>query len=276
MLLASNGVRVWRETEASGINIILNHPAVRPWIADLAEGEIDLSMLVADQNNYLLMGEHGAFFLRLIMDGTYEAHAQVLPAGRGRWARNFTAAGLDWMFGRSNAWEIVARVPGGHIASQALVQGMGFRKEFVSPVPCRFRERQVPATSWRISIHEWVSRSADLLEKGKTICGSLNMNAFGLGTGVPFLTKDDYLAQVVATFVDLVKSGLIIKAAYFYNRWALLARHTPISVVSVDPPLFHMEGVGNLVVHGDKMEIVIVFRETFVETSNMGRAVSSV
>lgn len=276
MLLASNGVRVWRETEASGINIILNHPEVRPWIADLAEGEIDLSMLVADQNNYLLMGEHGAFFLRLIMEGTYEAHAQVLPAGRGRWARNFTAAGLDWMFGRSNAWEIVARVPGGHIASQALVQGMGFRKEFVSPVPCRFRERQVPATSWRISIHEWVSRSADLLEKGKTICGFLNMDAFGLGTGVPFLTKDDYLAQVVATFVDLVKSGLIIKAAYFYNRWALLARHTPISVVSVDSPLFHMEGVGNLVVHGDKMEIVIVSRETFVETSNMGRAVSSV
>lgn len=276
MLLASNGVRVWRETEASGINIILNHPEVRPWIADLAEGEIDLSMLVADQNNYLLMGEHGAFFLRLIMDGTYEAHAQVLPAGRGRWARNFTAAGLDWMFGRSNAWEIVARVPGGHIASQALVQGMGFRKEFVSPVPCRFRERQVPATSWRISIHEWVSRSADLLEKGKTICGFLNMDAFGLGTGVPFLTKDDYLAQVVATFVDLVKSGLTIKAAYFYNRWALLARHTPISVVSVDPPLFHMEGVGNLVVHADKMEIVIVSREAFVETSNMGRAVSSV
>ncbi len=276
MLLASNGVRVWRETEASGINIILNHPEVRPWIADLAEGEIDLSMLVADQNNYLLMGEHGAFFLRLIMEGTYEAHAQVLPAGRGRWARNFTAAGLDWMFGRSNAWEIVARVPGGHIASQALVQGMGFRKEFVSPVPCRFRERQVPATSWRISIHEWVSRSADLLEKGKTICGFLNMDAFGLGTGVPFLTKDDYLAQVVATFVDLVKSGLTIKAAYFYNRWALLARHTPISVVSVDPPLFHMEGVGNLVVHADKMEIVIVSREAFVETSNMGRAVSSV
>ena len=44
--LLKSDLRIWREMDAIGVNIILNNPEVRPWVADIGEGVIDISDMV--------------------------------------------------------------------------------------------------------------------------------------------------------------------------------------------------------------------------------------
>ncbi len=239
-LLASD-VRVWREHDARGVNVILNHPEVRPWVADTGAGDIDLTPAVENQNNILLMGEHGAIFWQFIMPGTYECHTQVLPAGRGPWAHKFAIAVLDWMFTRSNAWEATTRVPRGHIAALALAKSVGFEEEFVAMDPCRFRGRLVPATTLTLSIHKWMSRSAGYATMGSLLHQQMATEALRLGIAVPSHADDLHHDQVAGASIEMVRHGLTVKGIHFYNRWAALSRHRMISLVSSEPLVVQMD-----------------------------------
>lgn len=253
--LMKSDVRVWRETDAGGVNAILNHPEVRPWVADIGEGKIDLSASVDNLDNVLLMGEHGAIFFVFILPGTYECHTQILPSGRGPWAAKFAISVLDWMFSRSNAWEVTTRVPAGHIGALALARSVGFRHEFTSMEPCRFRGKVVSASILRLSIHEWVARSAFYFEQGQKLHRQMAEEALRLKISTPPHEDDDYHNQIAGCAIELARNGLMTKAIYAYNRWSVLARHRPISVVSSEPPIIQMD-IGQMRIKETSIEIV--------------------
>ena len=239
-LLESN-VRVWREHDAAGINLILNHPDVRPWIADLEIGEVDLSPQVADTNNVLLMGEHGAVFFICFLPGIYECHTQILPKGRGPWAHKFAIAVLDWMFACSNAWEVTTRVPAGHLGALTLTRSVGFQYEFTSMEPCLFRGKTVKASIWRLPMQDWVGRSALYLKLGQKLHDQMTQEALRLCIQGRPHEEDEFHNQVAGVSIELVRNGQIRKGAVFYNRWAALARHRTIGVLSTEPPVIQMD-----------------------------------
>ena len=89
--------KVWRVHDVGRINEILNHPRVRPWVADAGEGAIDLAAQAESENVAIVLGEHGGFVVWNYGGGCWEVHTQVLPEGRGRWA-----TGLRPKAGRSS------------------------------------------------------------------------------------------------------------------------------------------------------------------------------
>lgn len=50
---------VVRESDATRINAVLNHDAVRPWVLMPGQEALDLSAFVADPHNVVLMTEDG-------------------------------------------------------------------------------------------------------------------------------------------------------------------------------------------------------------------------
>lgn len=252
--LQRSDVRVWRETDAKGINLILNHPEVRPWVAEFGEGVIDITPAVENLDNILLMGEHGAIFFFNILPGTYECHTQILPSGRGEWSSKFAVAVLDWMFSKSNAWEVTTRVPAGHIGALALAKGVGFRHEFTSMEPCLFMGKTVTASILRVSIHDWLARSAHFFDLGEALHKQMASEATRLGITTPPHAEDIFHDQVAGCAIELARNGLMTKALYLYNRWSVLARHRLISMVSMDPPVIRMD-IGDMHIKETGIEI---------------------
>ena len=247
-------IEITRATDAARANEILNDPSVRPFIAETPDGPIDISAQAADPNNYLLVGEYGLALFRPVILGSYEVHSASLRAGRGEWTLQFARACLDWMFSRSNAWEILTRVPAGHLPALALTKACGYVWEFESPNPCLFRGRKVGAATWRLSIHDWVARSAHFLEIGEWLHKRLAEEATKLGVKEPPHPDEAHHSRVAGAALEMARHGQVLKSVFYYSRWSALARHGSVSLVSVDPPVLKMD-IGFLHLRGDDIEV---------------------
>jgi len=208
-----------RTTDATEINRIFNHPAVRPFAVEATEKEVDLSSAVANPVNVSLVGEHGAVVFFKYCDGIYEAHANAVPEGRGEWMRAFTAMALDYVFCATDAVEVLTRVPEGNLASKTLAMMVGMRPQFEQP-DCSFRGKTVPVTVHSLSLQEWATR-VDMREVGRQFLSQVGVAP----------VNDDHL-NIVGIACNMLGCLNIRKAVVWINRWALVTRQPTISLVS--------------------------------------------
>jgi RimJ/RimL family protein N-acetyltransferase len=123
-----------RAFDAGFANAVLNHESVYSWVrGPHAEGRLDLSPLVADQRNLLLVGEHGIAIFAYRVPCVYEWHAAVRPEGHGRWALEAARAALDYVFRETDAVAILAAVPEDNKAARYIVRTLGFGLKQVLP-----------------------------------------------------------------------------------------------------------------------------------------------
>lgn len=238
-------MKVERHLIATRINEILNNPLVRPDIASLPDGSVDVSTQVADLDNILLVGDFGCCFFLYVMPGVFEVHSACLPEGRGSWMKDFVNSVLQWMFTRSNAWEITTRIPHGHIAAKALAVGAGFRLEFTREDQCLFRGEKVHIDIYRLDLMDWVERSEWALEAGAAFHDQLHTEAKRLAIITPAHEDDPQHNRVAGAAIEMVRNGQVVKGALFYERWRYLARHAAITIVSETPPVIGMD-IGHL------------------------------
>jgi len=85
-----------RSFDTGRINAVINHPAVRPFVGPISYGEVDVAPVVAKQEDWFLMGDHGGFLLSWSAPKVREVHTFVLPEGRGRWAAEARAEMLAY------------------------------------------------------------------------------------------------------------------------------------------------------------------------------------
>lgn len=220
-----------RTTDAAAINAILNHPAVRPTVADVTDGPLDVSDRVSNPDNVSLVGEYGAIVFFKYCDGIYEVHTQILPEGRGKWACQFAQECLRYMFTSTDCIEVITRVPQGHIGAKALTEMMGFRLQFTTPPECRFRGELVPAYVYSLTLQEWFPRAPGLEECGEHFHLWLNKQ---VGDGEPH-GFDPGHNRVVGLALGMAAAGQIRKAVVFYNTRAVAARHATITLLTEDP-----------------------------------------
>lgn len=243
-------IQVRRETTAERINAILNNEVVRPWVADASDGVLDVTPKVSDQNNFLLMGEgnFGAVFFLKLMPGIYEAHTQVVPEARGGWTKQLTEACVHWMFTRTDAYEILTRVPEGHIAARAAALQQGLRYEFTRPDECRFRGRLVDVHVHSFRVQDWIPVAPNLIERGQWFHIRLNEEARRLGIKTPAHTDDENHNRYVGASLEMCENGQAVKGVILYNRWAIVSRHKPVRLLTEDPVSICMDiGVLRLV-----------------------------
>lgn len=218
------------QTSADFANAVLNHPAVRPDVADVADGAIDLTRALDERKCLVLGGQHGIFVVTCIAAGIWEVHTAILPEGRGAWAREFAQKGASYMFHATDAAEILTRVPQGHDGAERLTKYMGFRYQFTSPPECLFRGEKVPCHIWSLSIQDWSLSAPGAEERGARFHEWLNRSL----SGQPHFPDRDH-NRIVGIAIEMIAAGQVMKGIVFYNRWAISVRHSPISLVGEAP-----------------------------------------
>ena len=173
------------------LNTIVNHPDVLSTFTDAQH--LDMRPLAQDPHSIVLCGdppEVGAFLFFCIVNGVGESHGAVLPEGRGPWAKDLAENCIYEMFTTTDCVEIMTRVPEGHVATSALVRGLGFKKRWERP-EIKFRGKLVPFSVWSLVMQDW--------------------------------WPADYDTQKLI-LKDMHEEGPPGKAANWYSRWAHLSR----------------------------------------------------
>lgn len=232
---------ITREYSAERINYVLNHPDVRPWVADESEGILDISRQVENKRNVLLMGEYGGCFFAKLTTTMYEVHTQVLPEGRGAWLKDFLRAVRHYIFTRTDAVEVVTRVPLGHLGAKHAAKYVGMKHEFTRPDGCKFKGEILPVEIYSERIQDWASEAPYLVEKGQWLHDRMHEAGEIAGiTEVPHDDDENHNRYVGAT-LEMVYGGQCEKAVAFYNRWALMSRHATIELLSASPPVIKFD-----------------------------------
>lgn len=115
-----------RSFDGDKLNAIINNPKVRPDIGGDGESYLDLSGIVADEKNILLLGKAGGFLCTWCAPDTYEVHTFIMPEGRGPDAFALANEGRDWMEanGATHLW---TRVNQDHRHTRLFTLKAGFR-----------------------------------------------------------------------------------------------------------------------------------------------------
>lgn len=217
-----------RELDAARINAVLNHPAVRPWVAGAEDGVLDATGALRRDSTYLLMGEFGGCMFCALQPGVYEVHTQVLPTGRGDWTRQMTKDAVHWLFTRTDCYEIVTRVPRGHIGAKAATMQVGMKYEFTAE-KCLFRGKSVEMDVYGFRIQDWARDAVYLGDFGQKFHVFLESEAARLGITEPIHENYEAHNQYLGAGLEMFLSGNTKKAVAFYNRWASVARHRVVS-----------------------------------------------
>lgn len=226
---------VTREFDAKRLNEIVNDPAVYPWVKGNIEGEIDLTSVVADPANVLLMGEHGALLFMQLQPGLFEVHTQILPVGRGQWAVNFATACIFWVFCRTTCFELLTRCPHGNLGARALARCVGGKKLFTNPRGWMKDGKTIPADIFGITIQDWLLTASGLEERGHWFHERLMAEYRKLGRKEAPHPDDDTHDRYVGMACEMFLGGQPQKAVLMYGRWAAMADYAPIELMSLDP-----------------------------------------
>lgn len=89
-----------RETDATLVNRIANHPSVLPHFDLAGTGALDFAECVAASDQYVVLSDGAACccLLEWSAPGVWQAHTMMLPGVRGRDAIEAAKAMSAWMF----------------------------------------------------------------------------------------------------------------------------------------------------------------------------------
>jgi hypothetical protein len=236
--------RLRRTFDASGFNAVANHCDVKPWLL-APDGEIDLSLVICNPSNYALWCDGGGFILVRHEAGIYEVHSLFEPEARGH-SIAAMRAGFEYMFERTDADEILTKVPDGNRAALAFAKKAGFREVF----------RSAGTAHYSLTLIDWAVSRPDLEEDGEWFHEQLESKKLEVGSTAPI--HDDCAAhnRMVGAAVRMVKAGNAAKAVGHYNKWARMAGYAALNLVSANPPTIDViDGIVEL--SGENMEIIL-------------------
>ena len=243
-----------RQFTAEAFNAILNDPSVRPDVADLKEGTLDIEELVSNRDNVLLVGEHGGNAFLKTMPGIYEVHTACTETGRGEWIRQFVRQAAQFIFTQTDCYEVITRIPRKHVGARKLAQSVGMTFEFAVDGGCVWRGERQAVDIYSYRIQDWIKQANELEPIGAIFHEKLHREAKRLGitdSGHP--DWPDHDRYVGATW-EMAKAGQVAKGVSFYSRWAIAARHSPIRLISLNPPEIEMD-IGILTLRGDEIGV---------------------
>lgn len=220
-----------RQSTTNLVNRILNDRSVLPWVAGGLTPPLDAGPIIANANNVVLACDGAAFLFIKLMVGYYELHSCVLPELRGRGTLQLGNEAVDWMFSRTDATEIITRVPHGNAAAKAAIQVIGIKSWFTTGPYWPLASRKVPMDVFRLNVLDWVLLRA---EKLRPIGHTFHERLVRAGGAVDHPDDPIHDAYVGAASL-MIDAGLPDKAVAVYDIWAAMAGYGTISVVSRDP-----------------------------------------
>lgn len=248
--------RARRCFSAEALNAIVNDPDVRPHIggADLTTN-LDLSGFVANTANIALMDNGAAALFDDCGYGVYEMHAMALASRQGSHLMRCTPAFLHWMLCRTDALEIVIRIPEQNTAARTLAIACNFHREFDLPNSYLTPDGPVPAKFYSLSVLDWMRTAPGLVERGQWFHQEIERACQDAGVEREDHPDNEAHDRYVGAAFEMILGGQIEKAVYFFNRFSAIARSPKIVVLSASPLVIHLGDVG-VQVEGEHLEIV--------------------
>lgn len=234
---------VVRESDATRINTVLNHDAVRPWVLMPGQEALDLSAFVADPHNVVLMTEDGQVGIAFVWHepGIYEAHTVALPDARGSRVLAAVRSMIAFMFVTTDAMELLTRVPVNNIAADALARAVGGTLDFERAAAWPTDKGPVAVRHYALRYHDWV-RSAELVERfGEFFHERLEAENARLGVPDEIHDHDPAHDRHVGAAVAMILAGQPAKGIVLYNRWARFAGYLPATLMSHAPLIIDIQ-----------------------------------
>ena len=201
-----------RDFDASRVNPVMNHPEVRPWAGDGGGADLDMTDLVANLRNVLLMTDHGGLLFVCLEPGTYEIHTQFLPGLQGAQKLAICREALHWMFTRTDCVGVVTQVPEANKAALGMVRAVKMTHEFDRDGMAYFTLRYWP----------WLWSDPHVMDRAHWFLGRVGK-----------APDNSAHETVLGAFVDQIFAGQIDKAIGLYNHWARISRMREISAPDV-------------------------------------------
>jgi len=234
---------------------VLSHPEVRPWVGG-GSGPIDVAPLVADPRNVLLMGQGGGVLFQCLEPGLYEAHTQFVPEARGKEAVAAVRDALRWMFTRSDAVEIVTKVPEGNAAALGLVRAIHGQKQFERANAWPTADGLVGIAYYSLPIITWAGKCEEVAASGHWFHEKLEAAKAATAGAAPLHDDDEAHDRYVGATVEMIAAGQVAKGIAFYNRWARFSGYGPVVVVASNPVVIDI-GDAILAVRDQDFEVLL-------------------
>lgn len=227
-------VAIERHFDAEALNRTVNDPSVYPWVRGTASGRLDLQVVAENPANVLLVGEHGSMLFTPLATGLWELHTQVMRAGRGPWALGLATACFEWMFTRTDAMEILTRVPKGNVAALAGVRLVGMQHAWTQPQGWVLRDVPVPAGIWTLTLQSWLAGP---------LAAGIDADARRFTDAVSPETAPDDAIRPLGFLLATIRGRQVSKGCVMLNRWAAIAGFAPAFVASAEPLVVSIGGV---------------------------------
>lgn len=213
---------ITRTRDAAFLNGVANHPGVRPHLG--GEGKIDLAPLIEDEANFALVTDKGGFLYVHLGGFVYEVHSMFLPDAGS--AIEAARGGLDYMFTRTECLEVMTKVPAPNLAALGLVRACGFDRRYVRRGA--WSDGQ-DFSVYGLTLDRWTQGSTTALAEGRAFHDLIEA---ALGhENHPDDEAHDHAAGAAAL---MFKAGKSTKAAWSYNKWALVAGYELICPLGDD------------------------------------------
>lgn len=240
--VSTKPVTITRHHDAKFLNEVVNHPKVRPWVCGPNIEALDMTAIINDPNNILLMGEYGGVFFHFLQPGLYEAHTQVLPEGRGRWTIEMVKKSLHYIFTRTDAVEIMTRVPAGNIPALALTKRIGGVFQFTRPNAWFSLGVPSPADIYSLNVQNWMRDADGLPARGRWVDNKIKKELRKHHID-HLMIRDDNADRYIGGSIEMIFAGQTGKGIALYNRWASVAGYSSARVVSDNPLAIDFRGV---------------------------------
>lgn len=244
-----------RHFTAERLNEIVNDPSIYPWICGLHTDPLDLTRVASNPDNVCLVGEHGCVLFIKHQVGIYEFHTSVLPAGRGKWMIRGSRFAFDWMFTKTDAFELLTKCPQGNLAASAGARAVGCSPLFGTRPLWLLNGNLVSIDIYSIIIQHWVVTAKNLEETGNLFHNALDKEYKDIGKDLVVHEDDSVHDRYVGATVKMLSFGQLNKAVNFYNRWAVMSGYKPISIVSYDPLIIDIQEA-KLLIKDDNFEVI--------------------
>lgn len=203
-------------------NALANLPQIRPRIAPLSAGVIDLTSGWANCLGFL-WPEGGFLLHQRDDDGLWEIHT-LFEKGRGAHERSLEV--LHYMFVRAGCKKLTTRVPASNVKALALAKAGGMRDEFKVPQIWDGPEGIEDLHVLELRPDQWIVGNSRLQEVGQEVHRALESSGFHTNHG-----DDPVHDQFVGFVAECYRAGIPNRGIYYYNRWAVSCGYTPIRFV---------------------------------------------
>lgn len=248
---------VTRSFEAAGINAVINHPVVFPLVSVPGIDRIDVSAIVADPRNVLLMADGGGvLFIADIEPGIYEVHTNFLPEKRGVNAIRSSLAAYRWMFTHTDCMTLQTKVPAFNKPAEQFCRVVGAIRDFDRKAVWPAKDGPVDLSFWSMRYDDWVRQTPELKKSGQRFHVRLIVEKLRHGYAEPPHADEDCHDLHVGACVEMIYGGQPEKAVILYNRWARFAGYQPIALISRAPIVIDI-GEALLQITGDTFKVVL-------------------